>query len=283
MKAEFRELAARPDWLLFHDDLAQPNDPVHFHEFVAHARRHGLGFVAEAELWSMATGDLGPRVRQYLAGLEPLDREQYLDFARLRRIRHSLLCRADDRTRFTLRPERIAAMRVGAPTALVRAAAEGRLATSASGEDGALLALLRALVAAAPRTLAFAEAADVLRLHGARSRPVEHVLAAAAMAGNLDLALVAAAVAATPGATPRAFAVARWQASRMETLTSLRHETVRVADANARHLLSLADGTRTRDKLAASLRPALDGVDAAAFVDDWLQLFARQSLLLAST
>ena len=40
--------AAQTDSALFHDDLGVPNDPVYFHEFVAHAGRHGLAFVAEA-------------------------------------------------------------------------------------------------------------------------------------------------------------------------------------------------------------------------------------------
>ena len=33
---------------LFHDDLAPINDPVWFHEFAAHAGRHGLQYLAEA-------------------------------------------------------------------------------------------------------------------------------------------------------------------------------------------------------------------------------------------
>ena len=34
---------------LFHDDLAPINDPVWFHEFAAHAQRHGLQYLGEAD------------------------------------------------------------------------------------------------------------------------------------------------------------------------------------------------------------------------------------------
>jgi len=37
VRTEFRAIAQRTDSALFHDDLALPNDPVYFHEFVAHA------------------------------------------------------------------------------------------------------------------------------------------------------------------------------------------------------------------------------------------------------
>ena len=37
VRTEFPAIAQRTDSALFHDDLALPNDPVYFHEFVAHA------------------------------------------------------------------------------------------------------------------------------------------------------------------------------------------------------------------------------------------------------
>ncbi len=40
LRQEFRRLAAQTDSALFHDDLALPNDPVYFHEFVARLARH---------------------------------------------------------------------------------------------------------------------------------------------------------------------------------------------------------------------------------------------------
>jgi hypothetical protein len=53
-----REMLARPDDVLFHDDLAPVNDPVWFRDFVARAARHGLQFLGRriadkrADIWS---------------------------------------------------------------------------------------------------------------------------------------------------------------------------------------------------------------------------------------
>ena len=128
LRGEFLRLARQSDSALCHDDLAQPNDPVYFRDFVAHAERHGLQFLAEAKLSMMSDAGVTPGIRQLLAGMDRLSREQYLDFARLRRFRSSLLCRARTGADFALRPDRLANLLVCASSGVVRAAAEGKLA-----------------------------------------------------------------------------------------------------------------------------------------------------------
>ena len=100
LRAEFVRIAGESDSALFHDTLAEPNEPVWFHAFVEHARLHGLTYVAEALPSMMAGGGLAPRVREFLASSDRLAREQYLDFARVRRFRQSLLCRSEVGRRF---------------------------------------------------------------------------------------------------------------------------------------------------------------------------------------
>ena len=51
-------LLERSDETLFHDELAAINEPVYFHEFAAHAARHGLQYLAEADFFEMQTGVL---------------------------------------------------------------------------------------------------------------------------------------------------------------------------------------------------------------------------------
>ena len=77
---------------LFHDDLAPINDPVWFREFAAHAQRHGLQYLGEAD--SHKTFD--PAMEQ-AAGVaaDVIEREQYVDFLKLRRFRQTLLCREE--------------------------------------------------------------------------------------------------------------------------------------------------------------------------------------------
>ena len=104
LRGAFVRLARQSDSALCHDDLAQPNDPVYFRDFVAHAERHGLEFLAEAKLSMMSDAGVAPGIRQLLAGFDRVTREQYLDFARLRRFRSSLLCRPHTGIDFTLDP-----------------------------------------------------------------------------------------------------------------------------------------------------------------------------------
>ena len=77
---------------------------------------------------------------------------------------------------------------------------------------------------------------------------------------------------------PRAFAVARWQAERSDTVTNLRHEGVRLEDDDARTVLAAADGSRDRAALAAMLGPR---PEATGIVDHCLDQFAFTGLLEA--
>ena len=63
------------DPALFHDELAPHHEAVLFADFVDHAGRHGLRFLAEADVFEMDAGALPPE----LAG-DAIEREQYLDF-----------------------------------------------------------------------------------------------------------------------------------------------------------------------------------------------------------
>jgi SAM-dependent methyltransferase len=96
MAAECERVSGYPSWYLHHDDLADINDPVYFHEFVAQAERFGLAFLAEADFASMTGADLPDAARDKLDELsgDPVLRGQYLDFIKCRRFRQSLLVRA---------------------------------------------------------------------------------------------------------------------------------------------------------------------------------------------
>ena len=56
-------LADAPLYRLVHDDLSEHWHPVWFAEFAEHAARHGLGYVGEADLYSLRTRDAAGRRR----------------------------------------------------------------------------------------------------------------------------------------------------------------------------------------------------------------------------
>jgi len=92
-----RVLLEHTDSALFHDDLAPVYEPVYFHEFVAHAKAHGLQYLGEASGYDTPRNlqvEALDTVRGMAAG-DAIAEQQYLDFLRMRGFRKSLLCRQE--------------------------------------------------------------------------------------------------------------------------------------------------------------------------------------------
>jgi hypothetical protein len=87
-------------------------------------------------------------------------------------------------------------------------------------------------------------------------------------------------IASQAGQRPRAFAPARWQASRHDFVVNRRHDGVVFADPVMRRLLPLGDGTRDRAALVASLQAIAPGMrDPRRALDEYLAHFARLGIL----
>jgi SAM-dependent methyltransferase len=295
LRAEFKRVAQVDDSALYHDDLAEPNDPVYFREFAAHAGRHGLKFVSEAQLRLTIPVGVAPSMQRLFPGLDRLEREQYLDFARLRRFRQSLLCRAESTTGFALAPQRLASMRIAASTALLRAAADGKPLidpgqpdTPTNAEAQALRVLFEWLVTIAPQTVSLAEIEERLlwppaAIGAASPRSLEAIIADACLNGSLMLQLHPPALVSLAGERPVASVVSRWQARRGVRVTNLLHETIQVRDQTALRLLTLLDGSRTRTEIATAMADVLPASGAAAReqrIDEYLRQFAKHGFLL---
>jgi len=287
LRAELRAIAERSDSQLFHDDLAVPNDPVYFRDFAAHAARHGLAYLAEAELHSMSGAGVSAQARQFLSTLDPLTREQYLDFVRLRRFRQSLLRRADTQPSTQDHAARVRALHVSAHGSLLRAAQAGKVSDLAreldpgGGGGGAVRALLDELVARAPGGLPVSELAARA---SAWPHSLELLLRDAYVGGVANLHVNPPALVTRAGSHPKASALARFQAMHGEDVTTLAHARVRIPDPNARRLLALLDGTRGVPALVAATAAAWPGNrrhDAAAFVAHAVEQFGRLALLAA--
>ena len=110
LRSRFAELLSRNDSALLHDDLAQPNDAFYFREFEAHASRHDLIYLGDAEPHLMGSGGMSPAMQHLAAHYDRISAEQYFDFARLRRFRRSLLTKAPSASGFQWVTNRIAGM-----------------------------------------------------------------------------------------------------------------------------------------------------------------------------
>jgi SAM-dependent methyltransferase len=292
MRSQAELLRERGDETLFHDELARVNESVYFHEFAAHAARHGLQYLAEADFFEMQIGTLPVHVAKELLGIDDVvAREQYLDFLKGRMFRQTLLCRAELVLDRTPRPGLIADMAVSSPVR-VRGdpGPDGR--TTFEGPSGSTLTTDHPVVIAAlERTGERWPAAVWARelLPDDPSQPDFEALLDAllrAYAGNLvQLHLHPPEFATSARERPEASPLARHQAGSGELVTSLRHTTVRLEDELGRRLVMLLDGTRDRPQLATELRTWLEEAghevpgDLEDGLDRSLQALARLALL----
>lgn len=289
VRAEFRAIAQSSDSELCHDTLGVPNDPVYFRDFHAHAARFVLRYLGEADLHSMSAAALSPEARKELSALDPVSREEALDFIRLRRFRQSLLCRTEARINPVPLAERIRAMHVSADRSLMQTIASGKLPDvvkqfdPANNGDGPVRMLFEMIAQRAPQALSVAAIRNAI---GSQPlpRPLDALIGDAYVSNFIVLHAHPPAVAALPGERPRAPALARLEAAAGDALTSLFHTRVRIPDSNARKLVSLLDGTRDRAALVADINGpafAFQRDAAGAFVDQALAQLARMGLLEA--
>jgi len=276
MREELAQIEMNSDGSLFHDDLADINVPVYFHEFAAHGARHGLQYLGEANMFQMHDRMYPPEVRQTiraLVGDDVLLREQYLDFMSARRFRQTLLCRDDVVLDREPAPAVVKQFSFAAPARPVSANPDlvspnvveefrGRLTGAAVSTDLPLgKVALRIIGERWPEAVSF----DVL-LAAARER-----LASGAGAGADDEALCGVLLGAyyaglvelhgrppqfclEPGPRPTASPLVRLQVKSGVFVTNLRHVSIKIEDDIGRHLIALLDGTRDRATLRASLQ-----------------------------
>lgn len=271
LASEFADDPDRTDSALYHDDMAGVNQPVYFTTFVRHVGAHGLGFLAEAATGTMGAGGLPPELQSIIAAADPLSREQYIDFARLRRFRQSVLAAARDVSQAQLAPQALERLHVSAVTGVI----QDRVA---NGTRPGVDLLVDVLAEHYPGSIAGAELVEALVARGIPANEARGFLLRGCFAGACELHAGPIPVAQHVSERPRAFGVARWQAARSDIVTNLRHEGVRLDEDDARQVLAAADGTRDREGIAAVLGPR---PDAARIAGECLERFAFTGLLEA--
>jgi methyltransferase-like protein/trans-aconitate methyltransferase len=275
---ELKRVLSYPDAGFFHDDLSPINHPVYFHEFIAHATRHGLQYLSEADFLAMQEEAYPPHVSAVLHELDPDDvigREQYLDFLRCRAFRQTLLCRYGVQLDRSLKPERLQELYVAAE---VRPASPtpdltSRVAEVFHGPEDAEIETDRPVVKTAlahlgtlwPRSVHFGDLLAQVRRHLGRDDRDPHA-SAEADAQEMGRALLQAygvgyvelhahqspfvtAVSERPIASP----LARLQLQHDNVVATLRHHALRIEGDLSRHLIMLLDGTRDRATLLRDL------------------------------
>jgi SAM-dependent methyltransferase len=280
IRTELRAMTGRGDSLLGHDDLGQPNDPVYFHQFAADAARCGLAFLAEADLSSTPGPAVTSRVRDALAAMDRLTREQYLDFVRLRRYRESLLCHAQVASWPQMRPVPVAQLWAYASTRLLGSDrdANGRTDDAAGRALEDLLLERWPYAASGPELLQWGES------HASIWRDTEASLDALLLRlfaeSSINLRFHAPTLVAVGGSHPVAFAPARCAVRDCDVVPNVYHEGVSIGSPAARQLLALLDGGHDRAGIAAAVGEAYSGTEGAARLEAALATLGSMAMLV---
>jgi methyltransferase-like protein len=274
LRREQQVLRDKGGGYLLHDELANVNDPVYFHQFMAHATRHGLQFLAEAEISVMMAKGFSPAVGAFLAKLGPdiLSLEQYLDFLTNRGFRQTLLCRQEIPLQHEPKPESVGAFLFASRAECVSATPDlaspkpeefrsPRGVTVGTDHPLSKAAFVH-LAAVWPQALSFdaLQTAARQRLGGdglVMQTASDHLRDRNLLAENLLQAFLAEVIefhvqvppmALEPGSRPKAPELARYQASKGPRVTNLRHEVIPLEDLTG-FLLRHLDGTRDHPDL----------------------------------
>jgi SAM-dependent methyltransferase len=256
---------------LFHDDLSDVNDPMYLSEFLAHAGRHSLRFVAEAEASTMETDGYPEAVAKVLNELAEADvaaKEQRIDFLRLRRFRQTILSHADASAPARPDPNRLRALFISGQTAPENPDPDfgvGVAVRFKTKEAGVWIdwpiakAALLLLGEQWPDRLPFEELLGLAAAKLGRDATADEgeelarFLTRIWMRGLIQVHGHRPAFARTASRKPRASRLVRHQAREGIFLTSLLHLPIEIAEPASAVLIGLLDGTRDREQLTREM------------------------------
>jgi len=281
IRSELEDLLDRHESVLFHDDLAEFNEPFYVEEFTAQAMRFGLQYLGDAD----AVREHG---LPYDVKTESRDRErQYADFATARRFRETLLCRDGVELAPKIELSRILDLWVGSKAEAAPEQEDGTQ-TFTLVQDRNLSTnhpVAKAVMLAACSVWPQMMLARELPLPGEDAEADLDCLVRLLMTGALEFRVEAPRVAGVT-ARPQSSVLARTQLTQgSHEVTSQRHYCVHLTDEMARQLVLLLDGTRDHAQVAAALAEKVNtpGLreDLPQKLEVSLRMLARLSLLTA--
>lgn len=266
LREEAELLRKEGDYYVYHEHLERDNHAVYFHQFVEHARQHGLQFLGEAQ-YHTSLSVFPAEVQQHLRRIckNLLELEQYLDFLKNRTFRRTLLVRGE--VELTRNPgpevaESLLAVGLARPVSanpdLTTDAVEEFIneagSTVATGVPFAKAALVL-LYEAWPRSFTAETLWEAVRERLGAAAPdftpaqgrgmITRSLVHLYLSGLVSLHSYLTPITLSPGERPRTTELIRLQAKTGAAVTNRRHKEVPLS-AFDRALLVLCDGKTDR-------------------------------------
>jgi methyltransferase-like protein/protein-L-isoaspartate O-methyltransferase len=273
-------LQRRSDGSLYHDDLAEINAPVYFYRFAKRAAEYGLQFLSEADYFetenyyefpSEVRAQLDQMARENL-----LAKEQYLDFLKGRSFRQTLLCRHDVGLDRPVKAERIKGLYIKSsafpisPTPDIKSKSVEEFRTKKDASASTDLPLAKAallyLGKIHPRAIRFEElvscASELVgkseESNSEDAQTLAEVILRSFGAAVVELHVHEPIFSLEAGTFPVASPLARLQGRRGDVVTTLLHDSIRIADNLAAQLVQLLDGTHDREALIRELSSVME-------------------------
>ena len=255
------------DQYLFHDHISEHNHPVYFHEFAtAHAGQEGLQYLSEANPAALRLAN--PQADRMIRSISSnvIEIEQYMDFARNRAFRQTLLCHSNVALQRAAGPERLAGLHLSSMATLTGAQVDlspgvgvefrhpSGLSMTVTGPLAK--AAMHELVSKWPASVPFEElvARAIEKIPAAPADRAAGILGNDLLricgAGGLEISAAPTLCVATAPVRAVASRIARLDAKRQRPLvTSARHTQVELPEG-ARRILQMLDGRRDAATLA---------------------------------
>lgn len=285
MKAELKSILGYEGGQLYHDHLAEVNQPFYFSQFMAQAAAHGLQYLGEADYCDMCDYGFNDSTRETLKQLGPnrLLREQYLDFLKCRCFRQTLLCHGEVSLRTDPQPEKVAGFFVSTLAKCKSAVADlrpgvkvefetpkgGKFETDYPFGKAALVALAANELIPTSFDELILQAGTLLKKDGIavadnaeQSTKLAAFLLQLYSAGSVEFRTFVPAVARAVSERPVVSPLNRWQVQNLNFVTSQLHTGVRIEDEIGQCLLSSLDGTLTHSDLVDKLWALLKSKNA---------------------
>ncbi len=274
LDGEAKALLSHGEGGLYHDDLATINDSFYFRDFADHARQHGLQYLGEADFHEM----FDPKGSLAWLKNDLLEREQYLDFLRLRRFRQTLLCRQEVQLNRKPEVDIVERLLFSAPAQTVDGdQIEGFHGVRISAKSEAVTRITAALGEMYPLPVSFE---DLLPYAGDRIAAQE-ILFALVTGGFAAPHVYDFPCEDSVTEKPKASRLVRHQAAQSRYVTSACHHVIEL-DEIGRHLIQVLDGMRTHAEIARELSSMTFGASREEIqkrLEESLEWFARQGLL----